>query len=64
MNAALLGIVSAVEFAGLPAGQSEILVDGLPRLLRELEPDQATGDVRSWPAPNCGHVRCHGSCWG
>jgi hypothetical protein len=30
------------ERAGLPAGQSEILVDGLPRLLGEFEPDRAT----------------------
>ena len=29
------------ERAGLPAGQSEILVDGLPRLLGEFEPDRA-----------------------
>src|SRR5260370_21991097 len=31
------------EFAGLPAGNSEILVNGLPRLLGQLETDRATG---------------------
>src|SRR5258708_23394657 len=31
------------EFAGLPAGNSEILVNGLPRLLGHLETDRATG---------------------
>ena|SRR5215471_8007390 len=29
------------ELAGLPAGHSQILVDGLPRLLGQLEPDRA-----------------------
>ena len=32
---------SKQERAGLPAGQSEILLDGLPRLLGEFEPDRA-----------------------
>jgi len=31
------------KFAGLPMGHSEILVDGLPRLLCQLETDRATG---------------------
>src|SRR5258708_10628648 len=31
------------EFTGLPAGNSEILVNGLPRLVGQLETDRATG---------------------
>jgi hypothetical protein len=31
------------KFAGLPSGRLDVVVDGLPRLLGQLEPDRPTG---------------------
>src|SRR5258708_37273089 len=42
-EAATVDAPAEQEFAGLRAGNSEILVNGLPRLLCQLETDRATG---------------------
>ncbi len=34
------------ELAGLPAGRSEVLVDGLPGLIRQFEPDRTSFNSR------------------